>query len=209
MKLYVACLASYNNGRLHGAWIDASSDVDEMQEEIAAMLRGSPYPNVMVDCPLCEGDGETTFHNSETGDTRRDKCPTCTGSGQVPSAEEWAVHDYDGFPNMGEYPSLEDIAAFVELTEEHDHIEPDDLAKIVADFSTVDEASEALQDQFCGIFDSFRDYADEAADDMLAAHDIKGDNPLARYFDYESFARDLGYDMRTIDVSSGVAVFYV
>lgn len=202
MKLYVACLASYNNGRLHGAWIDASSDVDEMQEEIAAMLRASPCPNVMVDCSECEGSGEIEHPNGKASE-----CPNCR-DGQVPSAEEWAVHDYDGFPNMGEYPSLEDVAAFVELTEEHDGIEPDDLAKIVADFSTVDEASEALRDQFCGIYDSFRDYADETADESLAAHDIKDDSPLARYFDYESFARDLGYDMRTIDVSSGVAVFY-
>ena len=202
MKLYFACLASYNNGRLHGAWIDASSDVDEMQEEIAAMLRASPYPNVMVDCPECEGSGEIEHPNGKTSE-----CPNCR-DGRVPSAEEWAVHDYDGFPNMGEYPSLEDVAAFVELTEEYDHIEPDDLSEIVADFSTVDEAAEALQDQLCGIYDSFRDYADDAADEMLSAHDIKDDNPLSRYFDYESFARDLSMDMRTINVSSGVAVFY-
>lgn len=182
MKLYFACLASYNNGRLHGAWIEASSDADEMQEQIDAMLRASPFPNVMVEDP-------------ETGE-------------DVPSAEEWAVHDYDGFPNMGEYPSLDDVAAFVELTEEYDHIEPDDLQKIAEDFSTIDEASEALRDQFCGIYDSFRDYADEAADEMLAAHDVKDDNPLARYFDYESFVRDLSMDMHTIDVPSGVAVFY-
>lgn len=182
MKLYFACIASYNSGRLHGAWVDASSDVDEMKEAIDAMLRASPCPNVMVEDP-------------ETGE-------------DVPSAEEWAVHDYDGFPNMGEYPSLEDVAAFVELTEDYDHIDADDLAKIIEDFSTIDEASEALRDDYCGIFDSFRDYADEAAEEMLSARDIKDDNPLARYFDYESFARDLAMDMRTVDVPSGVAVFY-
>lgn len=27
MRFYAACLASYNNGVLHGRWIDASSDV--------------------------------------------------------------------------------------------------------------------------------------------------------------------------------------
>ncbi|MET3601110.1 antirestriction protein ArdA [Martelella mangrovi] len=43
-RIYVACLASYNNGILHGAWIDASADVEEMQEEIAAMLKRSPMP---------------------------------------------------------------------------------------------------------------------------------------------------------------------
>jgi len=33
-RVYVACLASYNNGILHGEWIDAT-DADEIREEIA------------------------------------------------------------------------------------------------------------------------------------------------------------------------------
>lgn len=41
-KFYAACLASYNNGILHGEWIDISEDAEEMQEAIAAMLKASP-----------------------------------------------------------------------------------------------------------------------------------------------------------------------
>ena len=41
-RIYVACLAAYNNGYLHGAWIDADQDVDEIRDEIAAMLARSP-----------------------------------------------------------------------------------------------------------------------------------------------------------------------
>ncbi|MDV8052960.1 antirestriction protein ArdA [Pseudomonas aeruginosa] len=41
-RIYVACLAAYNNGYLHGAWIDADHDADEIREEIAAMLARSP-----------------------------------------------------------------------------------------------------------------------------------------------------------------------
>jgi len=52
-RIYVACLASYNNGVLHGAWIDAVQDADALQAEVATMLRASPYPNVTVDCPNC------------------------------------------------------------------------------------------------------------------------------------------------------------
>ena len=37
-RIYVACLAAYNNGYLHGAWIDADQDVDEIRDEIATML---------------------------------------------------------------------------------------------------------------------------------------------------------------------------
>ena len=41
-RIYVACLAAYNNGFLHGAWIDADQDADQIRYEIAAMLARSP-----------------------------------------------------------------------------------------------------------------------------------------------------------------------
>ena len=44
-EIYVACLASYNNGRLYGASIDATMDVDNINECIREMLANSPFPN--------------------------------------------------------------------------------------------------------------------------------------------------------------------
>ena len=41
-RIYVACLAAYNNGFLHGAWIDAIDDLDVMQAQVAQMLAASP-----------------------------------------------------------------------------------------------------------------------------------------------------------------------
>jgi len=41
-KIYVACLAAYNNGILHGKWIDADQSVDEINAEIFTMLKASP-----------------------------------------------------------------------------------------------------------------------------------------------------------------------
>lgn len=41
-KIYVACLSAYNNGHLHGLWIDATQDADEIQEDIKWMLSWSP-----------------------------------------------------------------------------------------------------------------------------------------------------------------------
>lgn len=42
-RIYVASLSDYNNGRLHGAWIDADQDADAIRAEIAAMLAsGAP-----------------------------------------------------------------------------------------------------------------------------------------------------------------------
>jgi len=44
---YIACLAAYNNGHLHGAWIDLEGDTDEedLQEAIAWVLATSPAPD--------------------------------------------------------------------------------------------------------------------------------------------------------------------
>jgi antirestriction protein len=44
-KIYVACLAAYNNGYLHGAWIDANQSSDELYEAVKKMLAASPIPN--------------------------------------------------------------------------------------------------------------------------------------------------------------------
>jgi antirestriction protein len=41
-RIYAASLSDYNNGILHGRWIDATSDVEEMQHAINEMLAASP-----------------------------------------------------------------------------------------------------------------------------------------------------------------------
>jgi antirestriction protein len=41
-KIYVADLAAYTNGKLHGVWVNALSDLDEMLESIKDMLTTSP-----------------------------------------------------------------------------------------------------------------------------------------------------------------------
>lgn len=210
-SFYVACLASYNNGVLHVAHIELSSDKDEMQEAIDAMLRNSRFPNVTVVCHVCNGSGSQTFHNSENGDTRQGDCLECRGNGEVPSAEEWAIHDYDDMPSFGEYCGLDTIAEYAEFVEEmeSDHnFDAETIAAIVKDFDDLQQARDAMSDRFAGIFDSFKEYAEEQADEMLACHDIKDDNPLARYFDYDQFARELEMEMHTVEIGQSVAVFY-
>lgn len=43
-RIYVACLASYNAGTLHGAWVDvdATTDAEDLDKTIADMLSRSP-----------------------------------------------------------------------------------------------------------------------------------------------------------------------
>lgn len=43
-RIYVACLAAYNNGYLHGEWIDADQEVDALYADIKKILTSSPIP---------------------------------------------------------------------------------------------------------------------------------------------------------------------
>ncbi len=43
-KIYVDCLSAYNAGTLHGSWIDANQDAEDIHEEIQEMLSESPEP---------------------------------------------------------------------------------------------------------------------------------------------------------------------
>jgi antirestriction protein len=41
-QIYVACLSAYNNGKLHGMWIDCTQDAAEIRDDIEWMLSWSP-----------------------------------------------------------------------------------------------------------------------------------------------------------------------
>lgn len=179
-RIYVACLASYNNGVLHGRWIDASADTDDMQAEIAAMLRDSKFPNVMVACPHCEGEG---MPDDST-------CPVCHGKGEVPSAEEWAIHDYEGLgPNLGEYAGLEEVARRVEIAEaaEDAGIPVAVLIEAMND-SGADDAEDFISDQYRGRFDSWADMAEELETETGGLDEVP--ERFRAYIDFERIGRD-------------------
>jgi antirestriction protein len=184
-RFYAACLASYNNGVLHGTWIDASTDTDEMAAAIAEMLRASKFPNVTVEHP-------------ETGE-------------MVPSAEEYAIHDYDGLPSsFGEYPGLDKIAEYVELLEaaEDRGMPAEMVAKVVDNFGgDIGEAKEAIEDKFCGVHDSLEAYAEDYIESTGMLDGVN--DTIARYFDFQAFARDLelGGDIWTIRHEGDLYVF--
>lgn len=192
-RIYAACLASYNNGVLHGTWIDLT-DPEDVQNEIAEMLRRSPHPNVMVDCPDCEGSGDEPSVPDML-------CAGCNGTGKVPSAEEWAAHDYDDVPgSWGECPDIEKLCEFVGLYEEHGEA----YAAFVDHFDETDEDS--FQDRYSGEWRS----AEEWAEDYIeSTGQLDANNPLASYFDYERYARDcaMGGDMTFVAGGRGVFAF--
>lgn len=43
-QIYAASLSDYNAGRLHGTWIDANQEPDELSDQIRSMLERSPEP---------------------------------------------------------------------------------------------------------------------------------------------------------------------
>lgn len=59
-------------------------------------------------------------------------------------------------------------------------------------------AREELSDRFVGRYESLRAYADEQAAEMLAAHGIKDDHPLAQYFDYEHHANEMRHSVSEV-----------
>ncbi len=171
-RLYVASLSDYNAGRLHGRWIDAAQDGDEVWAEVEVMLKASPEP----------------------------------------FAEEWAIHDYEGFGplRLGEYEDLPTVAkvarAIVEYGPAYAHWasivgihDPDDL--------------ERFEDVFLGHAESVEAYAEELLDELGYLELIERSlsehlQPYVR-FDVAGFARDLELsgDMTTSEGEGGVYVF--
>jgi antirestriction protein len=168
-RIYVACLASYNAGELHGAWIDVDGDADDLQVAIGKMLAASP---------------------------ERD-------------AEEWAIHDFEGFGSLHleEYASLERVAAMAELVREHG----EELAGEVLNHfgGDVEEAREALEDNYQGCHASLEDYAEAFMEDTGSLEGVP--ESIRPYIDYERMARDweLGGDIFTVETSyNEVHVFW-
>lgn len=45
IRIYVADLAAYNNGRLHGVWINALDGLGEIQDQVNTKLKNNPEPD--------------------------------------------------------------------------------------------------------------------------------------------------------------------
>ena len=111
----------------------------------------------------------------------------------VGDPEEWAIHDYNNFPDLGEYPDLEKVC---EVQRAFDEYEPSIVHGYLSNFCDWDAGSlkEDIDEAFVGTFDNFREYADQTADETMEIPDH-----IAGYFDYEGFARDLEMDYWTAE----------
>jgi antirestriction protein len=156
-RIYVACLAAYNNGLLHGEWIDADQSADELHEAVARMLAASPQPG----------------------------------------AEEWAIHDYEGFGSLrlGEYESLERVATIAAGIAEH--------GDAFSAWLSYDESQDvtdmhSFEDAYRGEWGSLRAYAEDYAEStgMYDAAEKSGSQYVV--VDIDMLTRDLNIELYTV-----------
>ena len=142
-RIYVACLAAYNNGILHGAWIDAAQEAWALYDGVRDMLAASP----------------------------------------MAEAEEWAIHDYEGFGGvrLEEYTGLEHVAELAAFIAEHGAV-----GAALLDYYSghLDEAREALTERYCGPHASLADYVQEVTEETIVIPE-----PLQYYIDWQAMAR--------------------
>ena len=125
-RIYVASLADYNEGRLHGAWIDAAQTSSEIMDAVRAMLRDSPSLG----------------------------------------AEEWAIHDYEGFGPLSihEYEDFETVARVAAGIVEHG-----EGFGAYAEFIDCDaDLLDGYEDAYMGEYES----GAELAEELLEGSDI-------------------------------------
>ncbi|ANV88901.1 antirestriction protein ArdA [Picosynechococcus sp. PCC 7117] len=70
-RIYVACLAAYNNGFLHGAWIDADQDAEDIRKEVREMLKTFPawkLSDICEEWAIHDYDNFGNIHLSEWED---------------------------------------------------------------------------------------------------------------------------------------------
>jgi antirestriction protein len=166
-RIYVACLAAYNNGRLHGEWIDADQSADELHEAVARMLAASPQPG----------------------------------------AEEWAIHDYEGFGSLRlcEYESLERVAAIAAGIAEH--------GDAFSAWLSYDESQDvtdmqSFEDAYRGEWDSLRAYAEDYAEStgMYDAAEKAGSSYVV--VDIDMLTRDLDIELYTVESDHGTVYVF-
>ncbi|MBK9324209.1 MAG: antirestriction protein ArdA [Bdellovibrionaceae bacterium] len=150
-RIYVACLAAYNAGQLHGEWINADQESHEIYADIKSMLEKSPEA----------------------------------------SAEEWAVHDYEGFNSisLSEWPDIERVSTLAKLIVAHG--EPFSIWYQNQDGSNFDvsDLEEMFLEQWQGSYESDTDFAYKLLEESGQLSELP--TWAQNYFDYESYARDL------------------
>ena len=125
------------------------------------------------------------------------------------NADEVAVHDYDDFPNMGEYPYHNELYEIIHAVNDS-HLDNEILFKFMAnqhDYS-IDLIEEA-EDTYITTCEHFGHFASDWADQEIEnTVNKEAQQFVMNNFDYEGYAIDLQHSFYCIDLESGdVAIF--
>lgn len=117
-RIYIACLGCYNEGRLHGFWVDVPEEADELHTEVLELF-----------------------------DADDDGYLQCPGKDPESIHEEYAVHDFEGLHgyNPGEHPDWEELCRVAALFEEHD---PEVVGAALSCYADVDEAATLVENGY-------------------------------------------------------------
>ena len=118
-KIYVACLSAYNNANLHGLWIDATQEPDDILDDIKWMLSWSPVRDseyceewAIHDYERFEGIGISEYEDIETISKLAqaiEKHGAAYAAYYNYEGEEYASEEDFEDRHIGEYESQEDF----------------------------------------------------------------------------------------------------
>ena len=166
-RIYAASLTDYNNGRLHGEWIYADQEPDDLQAEIDEMLAASFYPG----------------------------------------AEEWAIHDYEGFGvfELSEYEALDVVARVAGGIATRGTV----FAHWIHAVGTEEATEQSFDDAYYGTWDSLAEYAESFLEDMGWSIGESMPDWISPYVtvDYAGLGQALATDLHVGEDGNGVHLF--
>ena len=121
----------------------------------------------------------------------------------ITGAEEWAIHDYEGFGDVRieEYTGFERVSALASFITEHGEIGAALLDYYCGD---LEEASEAITDRYMGEHASLADYVQEVTEETTTIPQA-----LQYYIDWQAMARDVEMNGDVFTVSTAHDVVHV
>lgn len=102
----------------------------------------------------------------------------------IEGAEEWAIHDYEGFEgvSLSEYQGIESVCENAQFITEHGALG----GKLLAYFGDLRDAREAMEERYRGQYTSLADFAQELTEETTEIPEA-----FQYYIDWEAMGRDL------------------
>ncbi|WP_018631761.1 antirestriction protein ArdA [Neomegalonema perideroedes] len=159
-------------------------------------------PRIYVACLAAYNSGflhEVWIDADQDADQIRDEIAAMLARSPVEDAEEYAIHDYEGFEgvSISEYAGIDSVARMAAFIAEHGALGAGLLEQFGGD---TDQAETTLQDCYHGQFASLADYIEE-----LTTESVTIPEALHYYVDWAAMARDaeMSGDLFTIETAHG------